>query len=250
MKKILLVLFFIPVLLHAQTENDSVLQIKKFPETTSGLKFSPAQLIVPASLIGLGVYEIAVDNHQLDKKIRKEVEKHDWNTSVDDLLPFVAPASVYVLNWCGDRGKHNFIDRSVILGTSAVFVTAPVFLLKEVTKVERPDGDGEDSFPSMHTAIAFMGAEFMRQEYVDKSIWYGIAGYGIATCTGFLRIYNNRHWLSDVLTGAGIGILGTKAAYWLYPEIRKFYSGTRFDQAIILPYASSTGFGLSISARF
>ena len=30
-------------------------------------------------------------------------------------------------------------------------------------------------------------------------------------------MYNNRHWLTDVAAGAGIGILSTKIAYWLYP---------------------------------
>ena len=38
---------------------------------------------------------------------------------------------------------------------------------------------------------------------------------------GFLRMYNNKHWLSDVVAGAGIGIMSTKIAYWIYPVIKR-----------------------------
>jgi membrane-associated phospholipid phosphatase len=55
--------------------------------------------------------------------------------------------------------------------------------------------------------------------YKDVSIWYGISGYIIASGTGVLRIYNNRHWLTDVAAGAGM-ILCTKTAYWLYPKCK------------------------------
>ena len=96
-----------------------------------------------------------------------------------------------------------------------------VNILKKTGNVERPDGSSTNSFPSGHTATAFMGAEFLYQEYKDVSIWYGVGGYAIATTTGALRIYNNKHWLTDVAAGAGIGILCTKAAYWLNPLLNE-----------------------------
>ena len=68
---------------------------------------------------------------------------------------------------------------------------------------------------------AFAAAEFMRQEYKDVSPLYGIAGYGAATITGILRLYNNKHWVSDVVAGAGFGILSTRLAYWIYPVIKR-----------------------------
>jgi membrane-associated phospholipid phosphatase len=99
------------------------------------------------------------------------------------------------------------------------FQGASTHLLKRATGVTRPDGTNALSFPSGHTATAFASAEFMRMEYKDVSPWYGIAGYAAAATTGYLRMYNNRHWLGDVLAGAGIGILSTQAAYFLYPKI-------------------------------
>jgi membrane-associated phospholipid phosphatase len=34
-------------------------------------------------------------------------------------------------------------------------------------------------------------------------------------------MYNNKHWLNDVLAGAGVGIASTQFAYWLYPKMQK-----------------------------
>ncbi len=52
------------------------------------------------------------------------------------------------------------------------------------------------------------------------SPWYGVAGYSIAGATGALRMMNNKHWFSDVLAGAGVGILSTKLTYFVYPFIK------------------------------
>lgn len=48
-----------------------------------------------------------------------------------------------------------------------------------------------------------------------RSPWYSVAGYTIATATAYSRLLNNRHWISDVLAGAGIGILSTELGYWI-----------------------------------
>lgn len=246
MKYLVFLFFFSSTLLQAQTKNDTVITIKKYPQTSEGNKFEYKQIIIPSTLIALGVYG-SINGH-LDHKIADD----NWgkHTDIDDVLPFVSPSTVYILNWSGYRGKHNFIDRSVILGTSALLALGTTQLMKSTISVKRPNGKSDDSFPSMHTATAFVGAEFLYQEYKDQSIWLGIAGYGIATCTGFLRIYNNKHWLSDTLVGAGLGILGTKTAYWLYPEVRKLYQNTKLDHAMIVPFGSTGSYGLSLSLSF
>jgi membrane-associated phospholipid phosphatase len=65
-----------------------------------------------------------------------------------------------------------------------------------------------------------MGAEFLAQEYSGKSPVYGAVGYTLAVTTGILRMYNRDHWFSDVVAGAGFGILSTKLAYLVYPYVR------------------------------
>ncbi len=249
MRRFLSLLLFSIYLLNLQAvEKDSIPQNKTYPETASGTKFSPIQLIAPGVLIAAGVY--GTIDKTWDRKVQEQAVKWGGNTFLDNILPVVPPAAVYILNWCGVAGKHNFVDRTVIAGTGFVLATGTCLLLKNTIDTPRPDGDGQDAFPSMHTAVAFVGAEFMRQEFKDKSPWYGVAGYTFAATTGFLRIYNNRHWMSDVLAGAGIGILSAQAAYWLYPEIRKLYAGTKLDHAMIIPFGDGRSLGLSLSATF
>lgn len=93
----------------------------------------------------------------------------------------------------------------------------------------RPNG-AEGSFPSGHTATAFMGATLLAHEYGHKSVWIPIAGYTVATATGVMRILNNRHYASDVLVGAAIGILSAELAYWASDAIfndRKLFKSRR-----------------------
>jgi membrane-associated phospholipid phosphatase len=93
-----------------------------------------------------------------------------------------------------------------------------------------------------------MGAELLYQEYKEKSFWYGISGYVVASGTGAFRMYNNRHWLTDVVAGAGIGILSTKVAYWLYPTVNKLFKNKKESnyKTAFIPYydGKTTGFGL------
>ena len=76
-----------------------------------------------------------------------------------------------------------------------------------------------------------------------------MGAYSVATSVGVLRMYHNRHWLTDVVAGAGIGILSTKTAYWLVPKINKlFFSSkkTAINTTVLVPFydGKTTGFGL------
>lgn len=199
------------------------------------LKFSYKQLIIPSALIAYGVFETAIEhNYLLNRQVKHEVTEHiDSKFTIDDISQYVPAGSVYALNLMGIKGKNNFKDRTFILGISTLFMAASVNTIKYSTKIERPDKSAKNSFPSGHTAVAFMGAEFLWQEYKDVSIWYGITGYTIATGTGIFRLYNDKHWFADVIVGAGLGILSTKAAYWLYPYLqRKFMNKGTFSKQI------------------
>ena len=88
--------------------------------------------------------------------------------------------------------------------------------MKSNIRVERPCGELR-SFPSGHTAITMLSAHIMYKEYKDVSPWIGVGGYLIATTTGALRIINNKHWLSDVVMGAGIGLLSVEIGYLMLP---------------------------------
>ena len=53
-------------------------------------------------------------------------------------------------------------------------------------------------------------------EYGEQHKWVPYAAYGVATTVGVMRMANNKHYISDVLFGAGLGILSMKAAYWTH----------------------------------
>lgn len=225
-----------------------------FQKNNPVVAFSFKQLIVPSILIGYGV--VGIESEQLKSfnlDLQEEVKEHiDKKISIDDFSQYAPAVAVYALNAGGIPGKNNFKNRSILLLTSYVIMSSSVLGLKTLTKVERPDGSSNNSFPSGHTATAFAGAEFLWQEYKDKSIWFGISGYAVAAGTGIFRIVNNRHWLTDVAAGAGIGILSTKIAYWIHPFVQKrvFKSNEIKSTIAIVPFYSGREYGISFLKTF
>ena len=174
----------------------------------------------------------------------------DFHTNLDDYLAFVPAAAVYGLNLAGVKGKYDFVDRSLIYLVSLSVAGLTTGIIKSSTDVWRPDGSDNRSMPSSHTALAFVSATFLHEEYKDQSIWYGIAGYSIATASGVLRMLNNKHWMSDVLVGAGLGILTTKVMYWIYPLVKKGVANrTDNNNLAMIPYVSPNHFGIYLSYR-
>jgi PAP2 superfamily len=223
-------------------------------DTVKRLQLSYKQFIIPGILIGYGA--IGMHNDQLlsfNTQIRNEVKEDiDEKTSIDDFSQWAPAGTVFALNAFGVKGKNSLRDESVVLVTSYVIMSSTVFGLKSLTKVERPDGSSNNSFPSGHTANAFAGAEFLWQEYKDKSVWIGVAGFTVAAGTGIFRMYNNRHWLTDVAAGAGIGILSTKLAYWLNPYITKklFHRQSENSTSFIMPFYDGQHAGLGYVKTF
>lgn len=246
--------FFIILLLNlvssAQSIDTTIAVDSLIVKNKTQIQFKIKQLIIPATLIGYGI--IGIGNDQLESfnnQIKEEVKENiDKKFSIDDFSQYLPLASVYGLSAIGIKGKNNFLDKTVIVATSYLIMGIAVNSLKRTLKVERPDGSGFNSFPSGHTATAFMGAELVYQEYKDVSIWYGISGYLVATGTGAFRLYNNRHWLTDVVAGAGIGILSAKAAYWLYPCVNRLLASKKQinKKTAFIPYydGKQVGFGL------
>jgi PAP2 superfamily len=210
-------------------------------------------LILPTTLIAYGI--IAQGNNglkQLDKSTQASIETNHvgYKTKIDNYLQFIPAVSVYTLNAFGEKGKNNLRDRTMIYALSTIISTGIVTPLKHITKVVRPDGSSDNSFPSGHTTTAFANAEFLRMEYKDISPWYGIAGYAMAVTTGTLRVYNNRHWVSDVVAGAGFGILSTKLAYWIYPTIKRKLFKNKPMNAMIMPYYQRDNGGVAFVYNF
>lgn len=208
---------------------------------------------VPSAMVVYGFVGLASrDIKYLDTETRHEVySEHPHNKfTVDDYLQFAPGVAVFGLNVIGIKGKNNMVDRTGIYLLSNLILNVTCQSLKRITRVQRPDNSAYDSFPSGHTAEAFASAEFLRQEYLNISPWYGLSGYGAAVTTGYLRMYNNKHWLSDVIAGAGVGIISTKVSYWLYPKIRKLIVGKRNTSTFMLPNYQHGSFGAGVLKIF
>lgn len=98
-------------------------------------------------------------------------------------------------------------------------------------------GSDYRSFPSGHTISAFAAAAAVTSEtkrWWPKSVWI-IAPlmYGGAAAVGMSRMYDNKHWASDVITGAAIGTFsGLKVVRWHHA-----HPGNRVDRTFLGPRA-------------
>lgn len=170
----------------------------------------------------------------------------DWSQNLsggkqfplDNYLQY-APALGYAIALPFADGEYSWQERSLVLGTSFATMMAVCYGLKYTTQVQRPNGFS-NSFPSAHTAMAFMGAELVRREYGP---WWGLAAYSTAAVTGFLRIYNNWHWFGDVLAGAGIGVLASCLGYWLLPYEKKWFGLEGSSQVTAAPVYTKSPLG-------
>lgn len=178
------------------------------------LKFSNQQLIAPASLFLGGL--LANGNIKFEVASFRNEKISGFHTRIDDVLSVSPIAIVYGLDAIGLRAENDFLNRSAILFKGELMAIGIGYALKYSTQVTRPDGSDNHSFPSNHAAQAFLAATFLTEEYKHSIRWMPYAAYTVASGVAALRIANNRHYLSDVLVGAGLGILSQKVAYWTH----------------------------------
>jgi len=211
------------------------------------------KFIIPAVFISYGALAKVVEPLQrFDENIDREVSRHfTKHRKIDDYLQYAPITAVYGLDWMGIKANHNFRDRTFVAFTSYLIMGGTVQTVKIATCVERPDGSNLHSFPSGHTATAFVGAHILFKEYKDVSPWIGMTGYVVATTVGTMRILNRKHWLSDVVTGAGIGILSVEIGYMLLPVFHNIIGEEHNKSTLaIAPLIGNNQYGLGIAYVF
>ena len=168
---------------------------------------------------------------------------------IEDWIQYLPAAAYFGLGFVNSMGEHSTLERAMVLGTSWVGMAAVVAGTKYVVKRERPDGSNFKSMPSGHASRAFMGAELIRLEYGS---WWGLGAYTVATGTAALRVCHNRHWGTDVLVGAGIGVLSAEIAWWLLPLEKKTLGLQRAGKSLAAtPWYDGMGsFGCSLALVF
>lgn len=144
-----------------------------------------------------------------------------FKVGYDNYLQYAPTAAVFGLKLAGVKGRNNIGRATLSYAASIAVMGILVNSIKYTAKVERPDGSKNNSFPSGHTSMAFTNASFLHKEYGLVNPAYSIGGYSAAAITGLGRNLNNRHWISDVLAGAGIGIISTELGYFFIDKIYK-----------------------------
>ncbi|MDR1645886.1 MAG: phosphatase PAP2 family protein [Tannerellaceae bacterium] len=230
---------------YAQCDSLHHVQDASLPPTEEEVVHSPyTRIILPAVFV---TYQALSKVKLADRYVQNVAPR--WRIKMDDYLQYAPAAAVYGLDFAGIKAKHNFRDRTFVMLSSYVFEVLSVRAIKYSFKVARPDGSTNNSFPSGHTATAFVGAHILFREYHEASPWIGLAGYTAATAVGLSRIVNNRHWLNDVAAGAGLGILCVEAGYLLLPVFRQMMGEGGLD-IVIAPVVGKQMYGLGFACRF
>lgn len=218
---------------------------------SSKIKIPQANLVIPGLLISYGILaQYTKPLVELDINIRSSVKAVQF-VKYDDYFQYAPIVGVYALDLVGIKAKHNLRDRTIVMATSYLLMSATIQTMKHTINVQRPDGSNMKSFPSGHTATVFTGSHILFKEYKDTCPWIAVGAYGIAAATGILRMTNNKHWLSDVVTGAGIGILSVEVAYMLLPTMHKIF-GIKDSRKhlVILPSVGINQYGVGLSYTF
>ncbi|MCW2258635.1 MULTISPECIES: phosphatase PAP2 family protein [Bacteroidota] len=197
---------------------DSTLANANSTFKVKSLRYTFKQLIIPVSLVGIGFAVNGAGRESIKNEIVEERNEHipHFRTRLDDYLQFSPLLLTYGFEAFGMKPKTEPVNRSVILLKSELLMMAAVTALKTTSHTLRPDGSAHTSFPSGHTAEAFAGAVMLSEEYGYRYKWVPYVSYGLASTVGALRVINNKHYISDVIVAAGIGILCTKISYWTH----------------------------------
>lgn len=181
----------------------------KFDKITSSKLFEIAGVGVPIVVAGVVVKQ--EDNRFTNYNMGFE---RNHFCSFDDYTQYVPLAAKYLMKVSGVKGRSSWGRMITSDVLSVALMAGSVELLKQTMDMSRPDGEDKHSFPSGHTAVAFMGATLLNKEYGHISPWVPIASYTVASATAIGRQLNSAHWLSDIVIGAGIGILSAELGYY------------------------------------
>lgn len=170
--------------------------------------------------------------------------------------PLYAAPALGLFYLYGNLNDDPKARRSSLLAVESLVISGAItMVLKQATQRPRPssgetattwDGPGlkssDPSFPSIHAQTAFSIAAVLAEEYGSNPYVPPIA-YGLATLTGLARVYDNKHWASDVFFGGAIG-------YFVGKAVVRYHMEHNDTSLKIMPTVSRQGFGLMAEYRF
>lgn len=178
----------------------------------------PRSFLFPGSLMAYGILKPVIPGiGKLDDRIWRSISTGhpNFSTHADTYLQWAPGASVFLLDAFKVRTSSGFRKHLAIEAGSLAFAGAAGFVMRRISRgIPAFNTHPETQFPSGHTTNAFRGAEILHQELkISHPVW-SYSGYVVATAVGLMRMYNKEHLLSEVIAGAGLGILSTRFTYW------------------------------------
>ena len=234
---ILIALLFNASLINAQI-NDS-LKTKEFLYNS----------IAPAVFITSG---LIINNSNFEKQFQEDVRNgvgNDFHSSIDNYAKYVPIAELYIADIMGVKSRNHWFDQTKYLFISNLISSLITYGIKKSVYKTRPDGSENNSFPSGHTTFAFTNASVLFYEFKDTSPLLAYSGYAFSTTTATFRVLNNKHWLSDVLVGAGIGMMVTSLVYYFEP-LKNFNPFLHSDKFTLVPVIDRNEYGAYFSYNF
>ncbi|MBE7442834.1 MAG: phosphatase PAP2 family protein [Flavobacteriales bacterium] len=243
LKLFLLVVLFLGCLKQAAAQVDSISANENKPK-----KSILTKSIFPTTLIITG---FALNRSSFEKDVAKNVRNqvgNDFNFPIDDYIQYIPMLEMYGADLMGLKAKNHWFDQTKYLAISQLTTAIFVHSIKRGMNKQRPD-NSPHAFPSGHTSQVFVGATVLYHEFKDEHPVLAYSGFAIATTTGAFRIINNRHWLSDVVSAAGIGFLVTNVVYHFEP-FKNFNPFNKSKNTSFLPYYNGNEFGLYLTTTF
>jgi membrane-associated phospholipid phosphatase len=206
---------------------------------------------VPLALIGVcyfGREQRLIREARLEIREETLEEFPTFTTHLDDYTRHVPAAAAYALHLAGVPSARGVVPFTLIYFAAHHLNSGLTSNLKRLCREPRPDNPTDfSSFPSAHTSEAFMTATLLHEQFGKASPWISVGGYAVATATGTMRVLHNRHWITDVVAGAGVGFLSAEAVWRAYPYVARLLPPRLEQKLLLVPtYAPGGGAGLAI----
>ena len=214
------------------------------------------RIAVPSVLVGVGVlahsprfnrvmYQAKLDMQAQTQETFGTLDAH----GIDDYTRHVPLAVAYGLMATDHRGARSAVSFTLIYLLAHELNEGVVSNLKRLSAEPRPyDPRDLTSFPSSHTAQAFLTATLLHEQYGHQYPWVSVAGFTVAAATGTMRVLGNKHWATDVLAGAGIGFLSAEAVWRVYPSLVQLLPAKLSQKLLLVPtYSPGQGAGFAMA---
>jgi hypothetical protein len=221
-------------------ENESFLgkAVGNIEEDFKYLATSPARLDTKSALITLGVIGAGGVLYAYDGQIRDYFADSKHHSSAQDALAKTAemlgyPYTLGIVGIYGGSGylmKNDKMKETALLSVESFLVAESICVsVKYASGRARPKRDrgpysykplsfdlSDTAFPSGHATSAFSIASVFAGEYENP--WVGVLAYGLACLSGWQRLYDDKHWASDVWFGAALGTVVGRSVVYLHKK--------------------------------